>query len=201
MVLLCRGLKTKLSPGHSAPPSPPALPSAPWTPVQRTQLTLSQAYCTHHALGLECLPPISTFPLNATFSVTVLISKLDLPLNGQVKLYLSSGIYHFSFCSILTTPHLAHHFFIDKDTRPCITLFCPHLCNGPVNWGSTTTLFEQLGNVAYRGNSSPNILLWLRGRGGLEARTRPIPCPARCTTPLIFIYACCCCLSQHLTPP
>ena len=68
-----------------------------------TQLAQSQASSTHHAPSLECLPPISTFHLNATFSAILLLSsqlKAGFASESQVKLYLSSGIYYFSFCHV-----------------------------------------------------------------------------------------------------
>lgn len=71
--------------------------------LKDTQLDQSQASSTHHAPSLECLPPISTFHLNATFSAIRLLSsqlKAGFASESQVKLYLSSGIYYFSFCHV-----------------------------------------------------------------------------------------------------
>lgn len=96
MALLCSGLLAALSRTHTAynllsGPGWPVgwkpssawdtqlhllqpYPPHTWTPAQETPLALSQASCTHRTLRREHLPRISTFHLNATFSVIVTLA-------------------------------------------------------------------------------------------------------------------------------
>ena len=129
------GLKTKLSPGHSAPP-PPGLP---WTPTWRTPNSLSPrppAHTTPPAWNASLLSPHSIWmpPFPQSFP-SLLNSKLDLPLNHRwkytflVAFIISPFVMFKQLCILPTT-------FSFTKAQLFIVLFWPHLCSGPVGQGS-----------------------------------------------------------------
>lgn len=116
------GLRSTFSPLHSAPPSLPSSPSTASLHTPELQLN------PHNSIpGLLHLPspptwkahrPSSTFYLNASFSMLfILSSQFKVRAASEqslVTLYLSSVIYNFLFCSVLTTPHFPYHFSSTK---------------------------------------------------------------------------------------